>query len=197
VANEFISEVTVPVRHVRIAIDSSFEDARGAFESILLELDTRITAWLRGGEVDRARQVLEHGPDFSIFQSRDHGRVLRLAGLVRNAVQYDIGNPLTASTMTRHELAAALYAPIRVVLYEDDDGHAVFEYDRPSSLFGQFADERVTAVGRALDAAIERVLQQTSDEANRRSERRSTWSKWVRSFFGASTKKVSPCVDLR
>jgi uncharacterized protein (DUF302 family) len=164
-ANEIISEVTVPVRHVRIAIDTSFEDARGAFESILLELDTRITAWLRGDGVERARPLLEHGSDLSIFQSHDHGRVLRLAGLVRNAVQYDIGNPLTASTMTRHELAAALYAPFRVVLYEDDDGHAVFEYDRPSSLFGQFADERVTAVGRALDAAIERVLQQTSEAA--------------------------------
>lgn len=163
-SSEIITEVTVPVRHVRIAIDTSFGDARTAFESILLQLDARIAAWLRSGEVERTRQALEHSPDLSIFQSRDHGRVLRLAGLARKAVQYDIGNPLTASTMTRHEIAAALYAPFRVVLYEDEAGHAVFEYDRPSSVFGQFADERVTAVARTLDAAIERVMEQVGDD---------------------------------
>jgi len=49
--------------------------------------------------------------------------------------------------MTRHRLAAALYAPLRVVLYEDEQGLGVFEYDRPSSFFGQFGDEQVTQVG--------------------------------------------------
>lgn len=53
---------------------------------------------------------------------------------------------------------AALYAPLRVVLYENNAGHAIFEYDRPSLLFGQFDDERVTTVARELDASLERVL---------------------------------------
>jgi uncharacterized protein (DUF302 family) len=48
--------------------------------------------------------------------------------------------------------------PLRVVLYENEDGRVVFEYDRPSSLFGQFGDERVTAVARELDANLESVL---------------------------------------
>jgi hypothetical protein len=60
--------------------------------------------------------------------------------------------------MTRHQLAAGQYAPIRVVLYENEAGHAVFEYDRPSSVFGQFDDERVSVVARGLDAALARVL---------------------------------------
>jgi len=82
----------------------------------------------------------------------------RLPRQLCRAVQYDIGNPLTATRMTRHQLPASLYAPLRVVLYENEDGHAIFEYDRPSSLFGQFGDERVTAVGRELDASLERTL---------------------------------------
>jgi hypothetical protein len=45
--------------------------------------------------------------------------------------------------MTRHQLAAAQYAPIRVVLYENEAGHAVFEYDRPSSVFGISALARI------------------------------------------------------
>ena len=60
--------------------------------------------------------------------------------------------------MTRHNLAAALYAPLRVVLYETENGTSVFEYDLPSSLFGQFEDELVTEVGRTLDSELEAAL---------------------------------------
>jgi len=48
------------------------------------------------------------------------------------------------------------------VLCENEGGHAVCEYDRPSSLFGQFGDERVTAVARELDTSLERVLAQAA-----------------------------------
>ncbi len=77
-------------------------------------------------------------------------------------LQYEIGNPLTASRMTRHQLPAALYAPLRVVLYADDSGRGVFEYDKPSSLFGQYGDDRVTAVGRMLDGELEDALRQAA-----------------------------------
>ena len=103
------------------------------------------------------------GPADEGFDLRSEGRyirccgLLRIAGLARRAVQYrdrqsadcDEDDPAPS---------AALYAPLRVLLYENEAGHAVFEYDRPSSLFGQFGDERVTAVGRELDAKLERVL---------------------------------------
>jgi hypothetical protein len=62
--------------------------------------------------------------------------------------------------MPRHQLPASLYAPLRVVFYENEAGHAVLEYDRPSSLFGQFGNESVTAVAHELDASLERVLTQ-------------------------------------
>ena len=94
----------------------------------------------------------------SIFLVRNHGALLKIAGEERKALQYEIGNPLTASQMTRHQLAAALYAPLRVALYEDEQGRGVFEYDRPSSFFGQFGDDHVTQVGRELDKELEAAL---------------------------------------
>ena len=60
--------------------------------------------------------------------------------------------------MTRHRLGAALYAPLRVLLYEDAGGRAVFEYDLPSRFFGQFGDQRVTEVGQTLDRQIAALL---------------------------------------
>jgi hypothetical protein len=65
--------------------------------------------------------------------------------------------------MTRYQLSAALYAPLRVVLFEDEQGKGVFEYDKPSSFFGQYDDGRVTEVGRYLDVALEAALRKAAD----------------------------------
>src|SRR6202011_465404 len=118
---------------------------------------------LSTGDQKRAKDYEEKGPKLSIFGERNHGTLLQISGARRNALQYDIGNPLPASKMARHQLAAALYAPLRVVLFEDEQGRGVFEYDKPSSFFGQYGDERVTEVGRYLDATLEAVLRQAAD----------------------------------
>jgi hypothetical protein len=150
---------TIGVEHIRIESGKSFADVRAALERGMPQLDPTLIKAIAQGDVERANQEKERGPELSIFRVRDHGALLSIAGKARNALQYEIGNPVTASLMTRHQLPAALYAPIRVVLYENDAGHGVFEYDRPSTTFGQFGDERVTAVARGFDAALERVLQ--------------------------------------
>ena len=149
---------TVAVEHIHIESAKSFADVRAALERSVPHLDPGLVKALADGDVERADRYKEEGPELSIFQVRDHGALLKIADKVRNALQYDIGNPVTASLMTRHRLSAALYAPIRVVLYENDAGHGVFEYDLPSTTFGQFGDERVTAVARGLDAALARAL---------------------------------------
>jgi uncharacterized protein (DUF302 family) len=149
---------TIAVEHIRIESAKSFADVRVALERSVPRLDPSLVKALDNGDVERADREKKEGPELSIFQVRDHGAVLKIAGKARNALQYDIGNPVTASLMVRHQLAAALYPPIRVALYESDTGHGVFEYDRPSTTFGQFGDEQVTAVARELDAAIERAL---------------------------------------
>jgi Domain of unknown function DUF302 len=149
---------TITVEHNNIESAKSFADVRAALERSVPHLDPSLVKALDDGDVERADREKKEGPELSIFQVRDHGALLKIAGKARNALQYEIGNPVTASLMTRHRLSAALYAPIRVVLYENDAGHGVFEYDQPSTTFGQFGDEQVTAVARGLDAALARAL---------------------------------------
>ena len=115
---------------------------------------TKKTDWNSGLDRDLARLWS------TSMVAEDIGKQL---GVTRNAVQYEIGNPITASKMTRHQLPAALYAPLRVVLFEDEQGRGIFEYDRPSSFFGQYGDERVTEVGRYLDATLEAVLRKAAE----------------------------------
>ena len=148
----------VQMEHVAIEATKPFEAVKAALEELVPSLDPVISEALRQGDIARAKEALQRGPELAIFSARDHGGLLRIAGLSRKAVQYEIGNPLTATRMTQHRMAAALHAPLRVLLYENETGRAVFEYDRPSSLFGHIGDERVTAVARELDASLERAL---------------------------------------
>jgi hypothetical protein len=158
-----VTSRTIAVEHIRIASARPFVEVRRKLEDTVPKLDPGIAEALAHGDEKRTQHYEENGPKLSIFLARDHGALLQIAGGKRNAVQYEIGNPLTASKMTRYALPAALYAPLRVVLFEDEQGRGVFEYDRPSSFFGQFGDERVTAVGRYLDAALETALRNAAE----------------------------------
>lgn len=158
-----VTSETVAITHIKIRSAKTFAQVREKLEAPLPKLDAQVVEQLNQGDEQAAKVYGDAGPKLSIFLLRDHGALLQIAGERRNAIQYEIGNPLTASKMTHHRLAAALYAPLRVVLFEDEDGRSVFEYDQPSSLFGQFDDERVTEVGRYLDAALEVALLQAAD----------------------------------
>lgn len=154
--------VTLTVEHVTIASQLSFAQVRRNLEQGLPSLDRRIVDDLTAGNAAAVQSYDDTGPELSIFLARDHGALLAIAGQQRNAIQYEIGNPLTASKMTRHRLAAGLYAPLRVILYETGPSTCTFEYDKPSSLLGQFGDAQVTQVARGLDAALEAALRKAA-----------------------------------
>jgi hypothetical protein len=42
-----------------------------------------------------------------------------------------------------------------MLVYENEDGKTCVEYDRPSSLFGQFGDDRITPTAAMLDKKLE------------------------------------------
>jgi len=158
-----VTSRTIPVEHIRIASARPFAEVRRKLEDSVPKLDPSIAEALARGDQKRAQDYDENGPKLSIFLAREHGALLQIAGGKRSAVQYEIGNPLTATKMTRHRLPAGLYAPLRVVLFEDEQGRGIFEYDKPSSFFGRFGDERVTEVGRYLDATLEAALRHAAD----------------------------------
>jgi uncharacterized protein (DUF302 family) len=160
-SNTSVEKITV--EHVTIRSSKAFAEARATLETLVPRLDDGYATLLRFGLADRALEQLEAAATLSIFGSRDHGGLLAIAGLKRQAIQYDIGNPLTASLMTRHRISAGLYAPIRVLLRENPEGEVAFEYDRPVSTFGQFAEESIDIVARKLDKDLEDVLQRAAN----------------------------------
>jgi uncharacterized protein (DUF302 family) len=150
---------TYMVDHVRLTTTKPFEAVRADFERQLGRVDAdAYKASLAGGDVEATRATIEAmaGPSgFMLFATHDHGSLLGMVGPRRKALQYILGNPLFAVQMTRHAIAASLYAPLRVLLYEDDEGASCIEYDRPSSIFGQFGDDRIGQVAASLDQKLE------------------------------------------
>jgi uncharacterized protein (DUF302 family) len=156
-----VSRITV--EHVRVVADKPIDKVIRALGQQLGQFDPEVYQLLIAGEnPDKVRAKLEAmvGPSgFMLFRTSDHGALLRLVGQEKKkAVQYLVGNPLFAVQMTQHDIRAGLYAPLRVLIYENDQGKTCVEYDRPSSLFGQFENAKVTAVAAMLDQKLEQLV---------------------------------------
>jgi uncharacterized protein (DUF302 family) len=156
------SDNHITVDHVRRTTDKPFGDVTTAFEQKLGRFEPGVyQALAAGGDAEGARAKIEAmaGPSgFMLFASHNHGALLRLAGQQRKAIQYVVGNPLFALQMTQHDIRASLYAPLRVLIYENDQGKTCVEYDRPSSLFGQFNDDRIAPTAAMLDRKLEALV---------------------------------------
>jgi uncharacterized protein (DUF302 family) len=153
-------ETTISVSHQAIDLQRSFEDFTATLESLLGHLDPASLA-LVATDPQRAEQQLAAMGGYEklmLFGVQDHGALFHLLGAPKKARQYIIGNPLIALQMTQHDLRAALYAPLRVLVYEAENQPLRAEYDLPSSLFGQFQNEAVTAVAQGLDAKLTKLL---------------------------------------
>jgi uncharacterized protein (DUF302 family) len=150
------------VDHVHRTTNKSFEEVSEAFERQLGRFDPDVYKTLSaGGDAEGTKAKIEEmaGPSgFMLFATHNHGALLRLAGQKRKAVQYIVGNPLFALQMTQHDIRASLYAPLRVLLYENEDRRTCVEYDKPSSLFGQFGNDRITPTATMLDRKLEALV---------------------------------------
>jgi uncharacterized protein (DUF302 family) len=153
-------EHIIEVRHVSLELYVDFDDFTQTLEQSLGRFDE---ALLKGVETDPSpveeRLMGAAGEEgLMLFNVQDHGRLLGIYGTPKKAMQFVLGNPLIAATMTRHDIRAGLYAPLRLFVYEAEDRSTHIEYDQPSSLFGQFDNPEVTAVARLLDVKLASLI---------------------------------------
>jgi hypothetical protein len=114
----------------------------------------------RGGDWDDvlAAAAANAPNDLMVYAKIDALPLLSLAGHTTKAVEYLLGNHTIAETMFRHDPKALLYAPLRLLIYADADGNAVFSMDQPSAAFGSLGIAEVTTVGESLDRKVVNLL---------------------------------------
>ncbi|MEI9923470.1 MAG: DUF302 domain-containing protein [Bradyrhizobium sp.] len=151
-----ITSEPLPVEHVKITTKRSYSEVKAGIER-LGRLDDSIRALLAKNEIEGLRAALKRiaGEDgLAIHYIGTHGDFLALKGERRPVTAYLIGNVLSAVEMTKVNLAAGLYAPLRVIAYANDEGGTTMEYDRPTSMFGQFKEPEIDAMAQSVDKRL-------------------------------------------
>lgn len=153
-------ERTIEVRHLSLQLNADFEHFTERFERSLGRFDSSLVREVETApaEVQKRLEKAAGEEGLMLFSIQDHGKLLNLLGTPKKAKQYVVGNPLTATTMTRHDIRAGLYAPLRLLVYEAGDRSTRVELDLPSSLFGQFNNPEITTVAQALDIKLANLI---------------------------------------
>jgi uncharacterized protein (DUF302 family) len=162
------SDQQIEITHVSLEAKVDFESFTQHLQALLGRFDPSSLNTLLQTDPAAANARLarmEGDQGLMIFSVQNHGVLLALAGTPRRAMRYAIGNPRIALQMTRHDIRAGLYAPLSVLVYEPAPGVVRVEYDRPSTLFGQFGNADVVAVGRELDRKLSSVIEHAASLA--------------------------------
>ncbi|MFG1465677.1 DUF302 domain-containing protein [Xanthobacter sp. DSM 24535] len=159
-----ITSAPLPVEHIVIKTSKPYPEVKAGIEK-LGRLDQSVRVLLSNNDIEGLRAALKRiaGEDgLAIHYIALHGDLLALKGERRPLTAYYIGNVLSAVEMTNVNPAAGLYAPLRVVVYANDQGGTTMEYDKPSSMFGQFKNPEIDAMAQSLDQRLLTFLKKVS-----------------------------------
>src|SRR5262249_38473896 len=103
---------------------------------------------------------------FMLFAKFDYHQWLGLYGIQRKLARWILGNPVVAITMIRHDLEAALRAPVELLLVEDENREGVTViYDLPSSLIVTRENPPLLEAAAALDAKLQDLVTEVTSGA--------------------------------
>ena len=77
-----------------------------------------------------------------------------------------IGNPLLAIQIIEHVPEVALYAPLRVAVYERNDKTCV-AYDRFTSLLAQYQHPQVNSIAQLVEQKVEELVAQATAQTEK------------------------------
>jgi uncharacterized protein (DUF302 family) len=150
----------IKVSHHEYGSSRSFEDVVAAFESAVGTVEDTGFPAIVGAAAEVAdfetRMTARIGPSgFTRFLTVDHGAWLPFHGKAAKLRMYTIGNPMIAYTMLRHDVAAGLNVPVRVMIYEHPrSGSVKFAFDQPSSLMSLGSDQLAEAARKLDDKLV-------------------------------------------
>jgi uncharacterized protein (DUF302 family) len=98
------------------------------------------------------------GPSgFMLFAEIEHTRWIAKYGINRRVLRVILGNPLFAITMLREDISAGLFAPVELLLVENNPGSAL-HYVRPSTLMVTVGNPPLEAAALELDRKLAHLI---------------------------------------
>jgi uncharacterized protein (DUF302 family) len=106
-------------------------------------------------QFEKRIQALEGESGFMLFFEIDHGQWMQAYGARRKVMRWILGNPLLAITMLKHDIRAGLFAPVELMLIENEGGNGcTVIYDVPSSLMVIEENPPLLEAAQALDRKL-------------------------------------------
>lgn len=144
---------------IRIDSDNSYNDLVAALRAEVGETPESITELPTAFFDDWgsfSTEITRHlgSSEFMLMHLIDHGEWLQTAGINRKALRVVLGNPLISLTMLRHDLTAGLFAPVELLLLEEDNNRSSVTYVKPSSLMVIEDNPPLQAAAQALDEKL-------------------------------------------
>jgi uncharacterized protein (DUF302 family) len=160
-----VSNTSVVMDHVTIETSTRYQLVTSRLNDEVKRFDESYRKLLEEDRIDELRAKLTQGlePDgFMIHFVAEQGSLLALEGRPQQGSVYYLGNVVAAARMTKLNFSAALYAPLRLNVYENAHGGTTFEYDEPSTQFGQFHNADIDKVAQSLDDRLLRLIKKVS-----------------------------------
>lgn len=160
----------ITVEHIVVTSDNSYEHVIEALEAQLgqrADWDALQQVITTNASWEQAIQLIEEQlgtSGFTIFSKLEPGNLLTISGKPMRAAQYAIGNPLLAIQMIKHAPEAALYAPLRLAVYENRADKAVVAYERFTSQLAQYPYPEIVSVARLVEQKLEALIAEAAGE---------------------------------
>ena len=153
-----IEAVEHSVTRLNISTGVEFDDFVRTFEDLAPAFDQATFHQCRtwGDVVDEMATFAPYG--LARYARIDIAPIMEIAGTGVPAIEYLLGNHVIAETMFRHDANAMLYAPLRVLVFADSAGEAVFAIDQPSTVFAGLDNADIAQTGRLLDGKVAGLL---------------------------------------
>jgi uncharacterized protein (DUF302 family) len=155
----------VTITHVVATSQRPYEQVKASLEvqmpELVIDPESIKQSVAANASWDQIRQAIEQrlgGSGLGVFSKVEQGELLSAQGKRGRAAQYSIGNPLLAIQMIVHDREVALYAPLRLAIYENEQGGTSITYDRFTSVVAPYRHPEIARVAEIVEQKLEDVV---------------------------------------
>ncbi|KAI1430878.1 hypothetical protein GGR50DRAFT_682599 [Xylaria sp. CBS 124048] len=155
------TDKVVSTNLITISSTHSFAEIKEAFERVIPPLDlTSYKTAVSTGDHNTARAAIQNLNLCKLYTfppPRDFTALLRTIDVVRQAIVYEVGNPLVAAIMVQHNLDIALHMPRRVLVRVNAD-KVELRADALAPLVAKYGNPQIDEIARQLDEGLTDLL---------------------------------------
>jgi uncharacterized protein (DUF302 family) len=169
-----INTTQTTIDHIEVLCDHSYDQVTASLQERLgsfadpAKFRSQLPAAASWAQIEKTIEGVLGDSGLSIFHKVEHGDLLSLlAGNPQCVSQYAIGNPLLAVRMIQHEPGVAVYAPLRLAVYEDGEGKCLVACDRFTSLLARYQHPDIASTAKLVEQKVDALAAGVTGEGRR------------------------------